>query len=780
MSTIKKFRFQQFAIDSLFEKVGSVWVSKPENLSDRYVYMVAPTGSGKTVMMGSLLERLTDISTHEGLEERCFVWLTPRPLLAKQSRKSLQKNYNLICRDFDDVVPELKNNEVFFCNWELLKTGKYGNEDRSVERDTFWKMLDKTKEHREIIVLIDEAHFGVETEKTEKIIRGINPAVIVKFSATLEVTEDDDHVVLINEEDVINEGLITKSIDIQTRGEIMDAAEATDYEVTRHELFIEMARKKHEELAKEYTKVRSDINPLVLIQLPNEMRGQEKESVVTEREKESIKESAYYKYLINSGVEERKIAIWLSEEKTNIERGEIERDNNEIEYLFFKMAIATGWDCPRAKILVVFRNTTSKPFKIQTIGRIRRMPEQKHYKNELLNTSHVYTEYNREDSDILELTRKTSVESILIQRPRLVYNDVNEMNEVLFQDTLKQIFNEYFLDHKNLTGYNINIKNPKPNLRLLKDKKAGTVREFNTQLPLWEPEDIAGLSKKRMLIQEEYNEECERIINESRDDFVLNYSFDKIAPSKLKRSLNSWIKDRTGEDDIDKVNLIALQELQNEGTVFHKLIERSIVAYAEKSGDKTRRKESYEEYIEDIELPPERLLYHNVGFESGRYKNFEKHVCRNFAFEGCYLKKNLSGPEKEFILRVLMDNPNIEWWYKQKDFGDSVFGVKYYDTSENVDRIFYPDFVFKTTTNNLFIVDTKQGQTAKSIEAVDKARGLYDYIQKKKRVGGLDVVGGIVVQAGYRFMVHRGEEYKYNIRDIEDGSNGWENIIDII
>lgn len=40
-------------------------------------------------------------------------------------------------------------------------------------------------------------------------------------------------------------------------------------------------------------------------------------------------------------------------------------------FLLFKQAIATGWDCPRAKILIKLRENMSDTFSIQTIGRIR-------------------------------------------------------------------------------------------------------------------------------------------------------------------------------------------------------------------------------------------------------------------------------------------------------------------------------------------------------------------------------------------------------------------------
>ena len=781
MATIrKKFKFQQRAVDDLFRKVGAIWVERPDAISDRYIHFVAPTGAGKTVMIGSLLQRLTDLNTQEGLENRCFVWLTPRPHLAKQSKRSLEGGYNLNCFDFNDNVRMLRNSEVFFCNWELLKTGKYGNDDRGAERNTFWKMLDNTVEHRGVVLLIDEAHFGVKTEKTDDIIRDINPAVIVKFSATLETGEgEEDRTVSVSEEDVINEGLITKSIQIQTKEEILGAAAVTDDAVTKKDFFLQIAKERREKLLGAYKKIRSDINPLVLIQLPNEMKEIEKEGAATERERQMIKESGYYKYLLENGVEEKHIAIWLSEEKQNVERRCIERNNSEISYLFFKMAIATGWDCPRAKILVVFRNTTSKPFKIQTIGRIRRMPTQRHYKNEELNISYVYTEYNKADSDLLELIRKNSVNPILMQRPHLVYKEVSEMNEVLLQDTLRKVFNTQFPEEKHLEDFGVEVKNPRPSLQILKDKKSQTVREFNHQLPLWEREDVSGLSRKWMLMEEEYNEECERIIREQRDDFTLNYSFDKIAPGKLKRALNDWIKERTGERDVNRINLIALKELQRDDSDFRKLIFSAVSEYAKVSGDKDTRKESYDEYTTDIDIPPEKITYFNVGFNNGKYANFKKCEYTNFAFSECYMKNGMTGPERDFILRVLTDREEVEWWYKQKDFGDSVFGVKYYDSSENVDRIFYPDFIFKTA-DKLFVVDTKQGQTAKSNETADKAKGLYTYIREKKKANGLELVGGIAVQDGTTFVIHRAENYTYNAADVSERKNGWEEIHNLI
>jgi type III restriction enzyme len=92
-------------------------------------------------------------------------------------------------------------------------------------------------------------------------------------------------------------------------------------------------------------------------------------------------------------IENQRLAIWLSDDKTN--KDLIDITNSPVEVLLFKQAIAYGWDCPRAQILVMFRKIGSFTFEIQTIGRILRMPEQNHYVDEILNKAYVYTDLEK-------------------------------------------------------------------------------------------------------------------------------------------------------------------------------------------------------------------------------------------------------------------------------------------------------------------------------------------------------------------------------------------------
>lgn len=84
------------------------------------------------------------------------------------------------------------------------------------------------------------------------------------------------------------------------------------------------------------------------------------------------------------------VSIWMSEDKKDLTDNLTDNDGTPV-FLLMKQAISTGQDCPRAKILVKLREGMNEQFEIQTIGRIRRMPEARHYDDDLLDFCYVYT-----------------------------------------------------------------------------------------------------------------------------------------------------------------------------------------------------------------------------------------------------------------------------------------------------------------------------------------------------------------------------------------------------
>ncbi|MGT9066363.1 helicase, partial [Enterococcus faecalis] len=121
-------------------------------------------------------------------------------------------------------------------------------------------------------------------------------------------------------------------------------------------------------------------NPLVLVQLPDESTPD-----LSLRIEKHLQETMHKTY------EDGKLGIWLSEQKRNVI--DVNKLDNKVEYLIIKQAIATGWDAPRAKILIKIRENMGEQFTVQTLGRIRRMPQPwiGHYNVDVLDNAYLYT-----------------------------------------------------------------------------------------------------------------------------------------------------------------------------------------------------------------------------------------------------------------------------------------------------------------------------------------------------------------------------------------------------
>jgi type III restriction enzyme len=358
----------------------------------------APTGSGKTITMAEFLTRFEDDTDHPPC---AFIWAAPRQL-HEQSREKLERYFEnsraMECSSFEELRDrQIGENEILFFNWESIRQdGNIYIRDNEQENNLS-NIIERTREAgRAVVLIIDESHFHAQAETSQNLIAAIAPNLTIEISAT-PVMQNPDRIVPIELEAVKAEEMIKKGVvlnedfkNIVQRGgtEKIESALAgsTDETVLREAL------KKREQLTKAYRAAGIGVNPLLLIQLPDR-RGQaddERQALVVRALKD--------KHGIT--VENGKLAIYLSENKENLEN--ITKNESEVDVLIFKQAIALGWDCPRAQILVLFREWHSPVFSIQTLGRIVRVVEPTHgyYENDLLNYAYVYT--NIDDIEIKE------------------------------------------------------------------------------------------------------------------------------------------------------------------------------------------------------------------------------------------------------------------------------------------------------------------------------------------------------------------------------------------
>ena len=435
--------YQENAIDELLTKAKRLL----SYLGSKKLVFKSPTGSGKTIMMAEFLKQLVD--DREIRQSLGFIWTAPRQLHI-QSREKLENYFEtsraLKCSYFEDLDDrKISENEILFFNWESINRVDNIYIRDNEQEFNLSKVLERAKEEgRELILVIDEAHHHATSEISQGLIQMIGPRLTIEVTATPATITNEDEKVFVQLDDVKKEGMIKKAVILNDdfdnfikQGKIKTQKLSGGSE----ELVIDVALKKRKELLKEFQKEGVNVNPLVLIQLPD--RKTSLEDRIRERAESILKN----KYKISAEKDSNKLAIWLSGEHINKEN--VERQDSEVEVLIFKQAIALGWDCPRAQILILFRQWHSSIFSIQTVGRIMRMPEpdKGHYKNEILNYGYVYT--NLDNIEIQEDIAKDYI-TIYTSKRRTDYKPIN----LLFcypkrhreKTRLSPFFNKIFLE----------------------------------------------------------------------------------------------------------------------------------------------------------------------------------------------------------------------------------------------------------------------------------------------------------------------------------------------
>ncbi len=341
--------YQENAIDDLLTKAKRLLGYS----GSKKLVFKSPTGSGKTIMMAEFLKRLVD--DREIKKSFSFIWTAPRKL-HEQSRKKLEDYFEtsraLKCSYFEDLDDrKISENEILFFNWESINRADNIYIRDNEQEFNLSKVLERAKEEgRKLILVIDEAHHHATSEISQGLIQMIGPKLTIEVTATPATITDEDEKVFVQLDDVKKEGMVKKAVILNDefdnfikQGKIKTQKLSGGSE----ELVIDAALEKRNRLVKEFRKEGVNVNPLVLIQLPD------RKTSLEDRIRERVESILKNKYKISTEKGNNKLAIWLSGEHIN--KDNVEKQDSEVEVLIFKQAIALGWDCPRAQILVLFR-----------------------------------------------------------------------------------------------------------------------------------------------------------------------------------------------------------------------------------------------------------------------------------------------------------------------------------------------------------------------------------------------------------------------------------------
>ena len=761
--------YQRDAVDEIKELFDFYFDKK-----EKIIVFKSPTGSGKTLMISSVIEE--EVAEREN-DNFCFVWASiGKGELQKQSYYSV-KSYvqghpscTLLEEDFFGSRSFIKNHEVVFVNWEKLiakdrGTGQWKNNlMKDSEGHNFLDVINKTKENgTKIILIVDESHIGSNsnTRIAEFKDQILQPNMTIEMSAT----PSDNPGVIVDPQYVIDEGIIKEDVIVN---EGISKEDKTLTEKDSEILILEKAESKRQEIINAYKEVGANVNPLVLVQIPNTDAGEAKKIVVTD-------------FLHEKGMTEEngQLKSWY-DNKGNFDKNTIKRNDDETNYLIFKTAVATGWDCPRAHILVKFREGHSETFEIQTIGRILRTAEAKKYANSVLDNAYIFTNiasfettqdsYNpnrikTEFSYLREPYTKQLVweQTLLDSYYRSREGDYNSADS-RFNEYFEKEFMEYFnlsdedkylpwkenAEKLEIKGMNLNIKTEDS---LITETVMGSTNIDESQSILG---DTATVRMSDSDIQAQFYS-------------IIRDNLNGLAYVRSKSPINTAVVDVFGKfyNAFSRANKVLYT---------HKLMVQNSEIFAAILNKATSK---FRKLLQESGL---KGVHYDFKIEDKRGYSMDTHKIINLD-KSLYqpLRVLITNPEtgavnklEEKFLNYLNENDNVEWfWENGTELMKINFGISY----NNGLNTFRPDFLVKFKNGTVGIFDTKPIDY--NVEDTTlKAEALWKFISdtNNNRADLPKVTGGIVVMKGSVFYYYNESKYV----DMSEDDSNWHPFKDIL
>lgn len=376
------------------------------------VALTATTGAGKTVMAAGVIEALFWGSEDFAMMAdpgAVVLWFSDDPSLNQQTRHRLEQasdrlRNRLVTVEHPFRYRKLQAGHVYFLNTSKLSRnsllvrghdadgvlpGMESNPD--TVPFTFWDTLSNTIEDESttLYMVLDEAHRGMGRRASsdtptivKRLINGhgsVPPVPIVwGISATVKRFEDAMSAAEVQDNRVHLRTITVDPVRIQESGLLKDdivldfPAETGDFNT----VLLRRGVRKVKELSSAwaaYATAQNDhdpIAPLLVLQVPNKPSSAEVASAidVIRNEWPEIGSDAFAHVFGDHTAQTfgTHSVPYISPERV--------QDATYIRVLLAKDAISTGWDCPRAEVMVSFRPAEDETHITQLLGRMIRTP----------------------------------------------------------------------------------------------------------------------------------------------------------------------------------------------------------------------------------------------------------------------------------------------------------------------------------------------------------------------------------------------------------------------
>ncbi|MCL3836272.1 DEAD/DEAH box helicase [Aeromicrobium duanguangcaii] len=410
--------YQRTALEDMLASLDRAKTIYERETSPTSVSLSATTGAGKTVIASAVIESLfygNDDFDFEPDDGAVIIWFSDDPNLNEQTRfRIMEASDQVVSTDLVTIEPpfskpKLEAGKVYFLNTQKLSKSSLltrgheilAEEDvlegmhESIQPDlqgyTIWQTIANTIDDPDLTLylIVDEAHRGFGTKATrdkstivQRLINGhsgLPPVPIVwGISATIsdfkEAMDDADvsgerrylPPVQVDGFQVQESGLVKDVVKVDIPAE----AQAIDMVLVRR-----AAKKlKHSsDRWQEYCESQGlpdVVKPLLVLQAPNTPDHDkigEALNVIFEEMPELGSDS------VRHVLGEHSMQTFGAHQVDWVEP-QVVQDRSHVRVLIAKDAISTGWDCPRAEVLVSFRPAKDHDHIQQLLGRMVRTP----------------------------------------------------------------------------------------------------------------------------------------------------------------------------------------------------------------------------------------------------------------------------------------------------------------------------------------------------------------------------------------------------------------------
>lgn len=366
--------------------------------STQAVIFSSPTGTGKTLMATAAIERLIEGDSEYAADpDATFIWLSDQPEINEQTRRKMLETSNFGSSELI-VIDASFDQEVFLPGRVyFLNTQKLGREKQLVTHSddrtfTIWETISNTlKEKPEnLFVFIDEAHRGMALNQldrkeaasiVQKFIVGVE-GELIPVPIIIGITATPDRFdKLIQGSLRVRRPVIVPPEAVRASGLLKDAIRLfypTKEEPTDVTMLRAAARswKEFSNHWKQYCKTQKehDIKPIFLVQVQDGTGKKISNTDILEvirvidEEVGPLPTNAFthsFQEGIDLDFEGRKVRY--------LPPVDINMDSNVVAVLF-KTSLNTGWDCPRAEVMMSFRKAIDATLIAQLVGRMVRAP----------------------------------------------------------------------------------------------------------------------------------------------------------------------------------------------------------------------------------------------------------------------------------------------------------------------------------------------------------------------------------------------------------------------